>query len=373
MQPIQATRSDRLRSTKNGHQGSRYFGRIDPKARANTKDPRIATVVIMNSGVFNAGPTRMGGIEVGKELLADLHTPTLYILGGPTDIAYANGMDDFARISNVPVAVANIDTGHGGTYWDPNGGAAAQVAVQWLDWRYAATRMRAARSSARSAGSAPTVNGNSSRSASTRRTDLTATRSRNYRAIAPTPSGLRRPPHAAGLRRSDLRYPSRRRRLPSLALGGDSANQGDDRGDRGECGRNGGADDRNGRNGRRCDAGRGSTGECRRAAHLGFGLLRERAGLLQARRSNARVGRQAVGEHTDRDAQLLDCLGLRRADLREPRWSANRRHRRCEPAELRLNASERARRRGPTRSVVVAESLQARDRTLLQPELGRSR
>jgi hypothetical protein len=68
-------------------------------------------------------------------LLADLHFPTLYILGGPSDIAYANGMDDFARIAHVPVAVANIDKGHGGTYWEPNGGAAAQVVVDWLNWR----------------------------------------------------------------------------------------------------------------------------------------------------------------------------------------------------------------------------------------------
>jgi hypothetical protein len=35
----------------------------------------------------------------------------------------------------VPAAVANIDRGHGGTYWDPNGGAAAQVVVKWLDWQ----------------------------------------------------------------------------------------------------------------------------------------------------------------------------------------------------------------------------------------------
>jgi len=133
---------------ENARKGSRYYGRIDPgavaisgyscggvQALANAKDPRVATVVIMNSGLFVNGPTRMGGVDVGKELLADLHTPTLYILGGATDIAYANGMDDFARIAHVPVAVANIDTGHGGTYWEPNGGAAAQVVVDWLDWQ----------------------------------------------------------------------------------------------------------------------------------------------------------------------------------------------------------------------------------------------
>jgi len=133
---------------ENTRKGSRYFGRIDPaavaisgyscggvQALANAKDARVATMVIMNSGLFVNGPTRMGGIETGKELLADIHVPTLYILGGPTDIAYENGMDDFAHIAHVPVAVANIDTGHGGTYWEPNGGANAQVVVRWLDWR----------------------------------------------------------------------------------------------------------------------------------------------------------------------------------------------------------------------------------------------
>jgi hypothetical protein len=132
---------------ENARQGSRYFGLVDPRAIAisgfscggvqallNAKDPRVATAVIMNSGFFKDGPTRMAGIETSKAVLADLHFPTLYILGGPSDIAYANGMDDFARIDHVPVAVANIDKGHGGTYWEPNGGAAAQVVVQWLDW-----------------------------------------------------------------------------------------------------------------------------------------------------------------------------------------------------------------------------------------------
>jgi hypothetical protein len=152
--PLAATRAEQLRLAidwalaENTREGSPYFGRIDPaaiavsgfscgglQALAVAHDPRVATAVIMNSGVFNDGPTRMGGMEATKEVLADLHFPTLYILGGPTDIAYANGMDDFARIEHVPVAVANIDKGHGGTYWEPNGGAAAQVVVDWLEWR----------------------------------------------------------------------------------------------------------------------------------------------------------------------------------------------------------------------------------------------
>jgi hypothetical protein len=133
---------------ENARRGSRYYGRIDPDAIAISgfscggiqaltiaSDPRVKTVVIMNSGLFIEGETRMGGMVETKDLIEDLHTPTLYVLGGETDIAYANGMDDYEKINHVPVAVASIDKGHGGTYWEPNGGAAAEVVIAWLDWQ----------------------------------------------------------------------------------------------------------------------------------------------------------------------------------------------------------------------------------------------
>jgi hypothetical protein len=133
---------------ENARVGSPYFGLIDPAAVAvsgfscgglqamfNGGDPRVATVVMMNSGLFPEGPTTMAGMTGDKSLLQKLHTPILYVLGGESDIAYTAGMDDFARIDHVPAAVANIDRGHGGTYWDENGGAAAQVVVQWLNWQ----------------------------------------------------------------------------------------------------------------------------------------------------------------------------------------------------------------------------------------------
>jgi hypothetical protein len=133
---------------ENERAGSRYYGRIDPEQIAlsgyscgglqvlmNAADPRVDTVVMMNSGLFVDGETRMGGMVGKKDLINDLHTSTLYVLGGPTDIAYENGMDDFAKINHVPIAVANIDVGHGGTYWEPNGGAAAAVVVDWLAWQ----------------------------------------------------------------------------------------------------------------------------------------------------------------------------------------------------------------------------------------------
>jgi len=133
---------------ENSRDGSRYRNRIDPNAVAMSGyscggvqalvvagDPRIRTMVIMNSGFIATGQTRMAGMVVDKDQLEALHTPILYVLGGPTDVAYPNGTDDFARIDHVPAAVASIDTGHGGTYWEPNGGAAAQVVADWLAWQ----------------------------------------------------------------------------------------------------------------------------------------------------------------------------------------------------------------------------------------------
>ena len=136
---------------ENQRSGSAYFGRIDPnqvavsgfscggiQALAVAADPRIKTLVLQNTGIFNdAGPAGAMSSEMNltKEQLQKIHTPTIYILGGDTDIAYANGMDDFKRIAHVPVAVANLlGVGHGGSYNKPNGGAAAQAAVHWLNW-----------------------------------------------------------------------------------------------------------------------------------------------------------------------------------------------------------------------------------------------
>jgi hypothetical protein len=133
---------------ENQRTGSPYFGRIDPaqiaysgwscgglQALQVAKDPRVKTLVIHNSGVLNDGPGTIPGMDVRKEVLQTLHTPVIYIQGGPTDIAYANGMDDFKRVGHVPIAIANLPVGHGGTFLEPNGGAAASVAVSWLDWQ----------------------------------------------------------------------------------------------------------------------------------------------------------------------------------------------------------------------------------------------
>ena len=99
-------------------------------------DARITTTVICNSGILPNPAAGMPGMpQLTKEQLSKIHTPTLYLLGGESDIAYNNGMDDFNRIKHVPVYVANMNVGHGGTYGKPHGGEFATVATAWFKWQ----------------------------------------------------------------------------------------------------------------------------------------------------------------------------------------------------------------------------------------------
>lgn len=98
-------------------------------------DPRITTAIVCNSGIIGNGGGMPGMPALTKDYLVKLHTPTLYLLGGESDIAYKNGMDDFSRINHVPVFMANMDVGHGGTYSQPHGGEFAKVATYWYKWQ----------------------------------------------------------------------------------------------------------------------------------------------------------------------------------------------------------------------------------------------
>src|SRR5690606_18360542 len=99
-------------------------------------DPRVATVMVCNSGIFTNPPNGRSGMPgLTKNQLSKLHTPVIYILGGESDIAYNNGMDDVRRIDHVPVFAANLDVGHGGTYREPHGGDFAVVATAWFKWQ----------------------------------------------------------------------------------------------------------------------------------------------------------------------------------------------------------------------------------------------
>jgi hypothetical protein len=133
-------------------------------------DPRVKTILVVDSGILNdpnqapgggaprGGAPRGGAAPAGapagaarggagggalpgmpplsKDHLAKLHSSVFFLLGGETDIAYANGMDDFKRIEKLPTFVANKGVGHGGTFTQPHGGDWAMASAAWLDWQF---------------------------------------------------------------------------------------------------------------------------------------------------------------------------------------------------------------------------------------------
>lgn len=154
----QATSSKQLISAldwiiaENSSVESKYLGKIEIsqvavmgmscgglQAIEVSADPRIKTHVICNSGV-KITPTSLNTTyshmpNPPKEALMNFHNPVLYIMGGETDIAYINAMDDFEKVKHVPIVMTNIDVGHGGTYRQPHGGAFTGTALAWLNWQ----------------------------------------------------------------------------------------------------------------------------------------------------------------------------------------------------------------------------------------------
>ena len=125
---------------ENSRSGGKYYGKLDTskiavggwscgglEAYAVSADSRITTTTIFSSGLLNDGDDYQ---------LKRLTKPIAYFIGGPSDIAYPNAMDDWGKLpSGLPAFMGNLNVGHGGTYDQTNGGEFGRVAVLYLKWR----------------------------------------------------------------------------------------------------------------------------------------------------------------------------------------------------------------------------------------------
>ncbi|MDG4786032.1 cellulose binding domain-containing protein [Micromonospora sp. WMMD1102] len=125
---------------ENSRQGSFYQGRIDTtkiavagfscgglEAYEVSNDARVSTTMIFSSGLLD---------DNNDFQLRRLTKPIAYVVGGPSDIAYPNAMDDWGKLpSGLPAFMGNLPVGHGGTYSQTNGGEFGRVAVLYLKWR----------------------------------------------------------------------------------------------------------------------------------------------------------------------------------------------------------------------------------------------
>ena len=138
---------------ENTREGSKYKGLLDPSQIATSghscgglialhvaaTDPRVTSVLPINSGIFAAGT--MGGAS--KSDIAKLRSPAMWLNTGPSDIAHPQAVTDYAAVpDDVPAVFANYDlsergnalTGaHMGTAFEPGGGEEGRVALIWLD------------------------------------------------------------------------------------------------------------------------------------------------------------------------------------------------------------------------------------------------
>ncbi|MEU7974767.1 cellulose binding domain-containing protein [Micromonospora sp. NPDC049089] len=126
--------------TENSRQGSKYYNKIDTskvavagfscggvEAYAVSNDPRVTTTGIFSSGLLN---------DADDYQLRRLTKPIAYFVGGPSDIAYPNAMDDWGKLpAGLPAFMGNLNVGHGGTYDQANGGEFGRVATLYFKWR----------------------------------------------------------------------------------------------------------------------------------------------------------------------------------------------------------------------------------------------
>ncbi|MBR6601270.1 MAG: alpha/beta fold hydrolase [Bacteroidaceae bacterium] len=133
--------------------GSDYYQNIDTgrigaaghscggaQVLANAADARLKTYLILNAGM---GDMEMAGAS--KASLPNMHGSALYIVGGPSDVAFENAQKDYERITDTPVALADHPaSGHGGTYEHPYGGDYGRMVIDWLDWQLKGEKAKAA-------------------------------------------------------------------------------------------------------------------------------------------------------------------------------------------------------------------------------------
>jgi hypothetical protein len=94
------------------------------------KDPRVATVVPLNSGLS-------GMATDAQTALSALHGSIAYLIGGSSDLAYSPAEGDYPALpKSLPAWYGNFgDVGHFYIFGQDNGGEFGRVTVAWLRWQ----------------------------------------------------------------------------------------------------------------------------------------------------------------------------------------------------------------------------------------------
>jgi hypothetical protein len=134
---------------ENGRKGSALYGKVDtskvatmgqscggPQAFRAAKDPRVTTVVALNSSFpTHAAPGMIGGVDDGW-LAEKLAIPAALFNGGPADGGFAGAEQCYKALpSTLSVLKASLTSvGHTGAYPMPDLRWSTAV-LAWLDWQ----------------------------------------------------------------------------------------------------------------------------------------------------------------------------------------------------------------------------------------------
>jgi hypothetical protein len=95
-------------------------------SQATVLDPRIVTWGVNSSGMAGAN----------QAFYDQIHTPVLFVEGGPSDSAYNGGLEGYNKIAmlDVPVLWFSKALGHGGDLFSARGGDFTKINIAWLNW-----------------------------------------------------------------------------------------------------------------------------------------------------------------------------------------------------------------------------------------------
>ncbi|KAF1954593.1 hypothetical protein CC80DRAFT_567170 [Byssothecium circinans] len=94
------------------------------EACAQIWDSRVSSIGIWSSGLLT-----------NQTAATQFKKPIFYFLGGPTDIAYANGERDYSNMpAGIPKWKGNLPVGHLGTYREKDGGKFGIIGARWVEW-----------------------------------------------------------------------------------------------------------------------------------------------------------------------------------------------------------------------------------------------
>lgn len=96
----------------------------------------MAQAMVLDARITTWGVTSSGMAGAAQDFYDRVHTPVLFVEGGPSDTAYEGSGQGYTAISklDVPVLWFSKDIGHGGDLSSARGGDFTKINLAWLNW-----------------------------------------------------------------------------------------------------------------------------------------------------------------------------------------------------------------------------------------------